>query len=1502
MAMDFYEVFPRIQLNSDLAALLTNAEVERVSTNRARSEVRVEILFDSLVQWEQIRSLERELMRQVFGEQQTPVRVAEKFRLSAEETMEQLSEAYWPSVLAEFRASSMVEYNLLCRAKREYPADGHSLLVTLEDSFLAHQKEEEIYRILDQIFHERCGREVVVSIRFAEVDGESRRAESEERLRSEAESILRNAAVGGAAEAGQNLEAGDSAKDAAHQTADAEAPWETGSGNSEKAKAQGGQKNPKAASSGKTASTKATRSRVKDPDMVYGRSFTETPIPIREIMGEMGAAAIRGQVFHLDEHPIRDEKTIVRIDLTDHTDSIAVKLFCKNEELPALRDAASPGAFLEVYAVPTIDTFDHELEMNPVRGIRTIAPFFEERMDQAPRKRVELHCHTKMSEMDGVSDVCDLIKRAKKWGHRAIAITDHGNVQAFPDVAKVVSREDDFQVLFGMEAYLVDDMRSPVTNPDGQTFADPYVVFDLETTGFSPEKNKIIEIGAVRVEQGEITDHFSSFVNPEIPIPFDISKLTGIRDEMVRDAPTIAEALPEFLRFSEGAVFAAHNADFDVSFIKKNCDALGLPCEKTVVDTLPLARILLPEMKRYRLDAIAKALHISLDNHHRAVDDAEATALIFLKFVKMLADRDVADLTALDRMNESTPEAVKKLGTNHAVLLAQNDIGRVNLYRLVSESHLTYFARRPRIPKSLLTRYREGILVGSACEAGELYRAVLNGRTEQEIRRVAEFYDYFEIMPVANNAFLLRDEKEPTESEEDLRALNRRIVELGEQMGKPVVATGDVHFLDPEDEVYRRIIMYGNKFQDADLQAPLYLRTTEEMLEEFSYLGAEKAEEVVITNPNRIVDLCEKIEAVRPDKCPPEIENSDQMLREICYERAHTMYGENLPPIVANRLERELSSIINNGFAMMYIIAQKLVWKSNEDGYLVGSRGSVGSSFAATMAGITEVNPLPPHYVCPKCHYTDFDSEEVRSFAGNAGCDMPDRLCPVCGEPLKKDGFDIPFETFLGFAGNKEPDIDLNFSGDYQSKAHKYTEVIFGEGQTYRAGTIGTMADKTAYGYVKKYYEEHGEQKRSCEIDRIVQGCVGVRRTTGQHPGGIIVLPLGEEICSFTPVQHPANDMTSDIVTTHFDYHSIDHNLLKLDILGHDDPTMVRMLQDLTKVDPKTIPLDSPEVMSLFQNTSALGITPEDIGGCPLGALGVPEFGTDYAMQILLETKPTKFSDLVRIAGLSHGTDVWGGNAQKLVKEGQATISTAICTRDDIMLYLIGKGLDSQEAFNIMERVRKGAIASGKCKEWPQWKQDMLDHGVPEWYTWSCEMIKYMFPKAHAAAYVMMAWRIAYYKVFFPLEYYAAFFSIRATAFDYELMCQGRETLERHLAGYLSRGNDLSKKEQDTVHDMRIVQEMYARGFEFMPLDIYRAHAKKFRIIDGKLMPSINTIGGMGDKAAEGVEEAAREGEFLSRDDFKERTKVSKPVADLMGQLGLLGNLPETNQLSLFDF
>ena len=1520
MAKSFFEVFPQLKLDTDLHGMLDDATVSKVSTTRQRNSLRIYLGCGRLLPKEKIYFLESELKRQLFPHHTMNIKIIEHFQLSEQYTLKNLLDVYWSSILTEFHRYSLLEYNLLRQAKVDV-VEENSLRISLEDSVLAHQKEEEIYHILEKIFNERCNLSVQIQMEFHEKKESKYRKNADLKMQNEVENVIRLSSFGAKRHSeGEYLES--------EEAGASEVPWETGETAAKPAKKAAPAKKTEAPVAKKEAVPAGKKSakqeehggfrknfggsrdfrergsfkRSDNPDVIFGRDFEEETIRIEQIMGEMGEVVIRGQILSMDERPIRGEKTILMFSITDFTDTIMVKMFCKDEYLKEIKDGGiAKGAFLKIKGVTTIDRFDSELTIGSVIGIKKIPSFVSTRMDTSPVKRVELHCHTKMSDMDGVSDVKDIIKRAMKWGHKALAITDHGDVQAFPDANHAIGKDDDFKIIYGMEAYLVDDLKGLVEHPMGQSFADTFVVFDLETTGFSPSKNQIIEIGAVKVVNGSITERFSTFVNPKVPIPFEIEQLTSINDDMVLDAPTIDEILPKFMEFCQDAVMVAHNADFDMSFIKHNCSALGLECEKTVLDTVALSRVLLPALNRFKLDTVAKALNVSLAHHHRAVDDAACTAEIFVKLVEMLRDRGVETMEDLDQMESYTEETIRKMPSYHAIMLAQNDIGRVNLYRLVSDSHIKYYNRRPKIPKSEFMKYREGILLGSACEAGELYRTLLRGSTQEEVARIVQFYDYLEIQPLGNNAFMLRTDKEPVESEEDLKDINRQIVELGEQFNKLVVATCDVHFLDPEDEVYRRIIMAGKGFKDADQQAPLFLRTTEEMLKEFEYLGSEKAEEVVIENTNKIANMCEKISPVRPDKCPPVIENSDGMLREICYTRAHEIYGEDLPPVVVERLERELNSIISNGFAVMYIIAQKLVWKSNEDGYLVGSRGSVGSSFVATMAGITEVNPLSPHYICSNCHYVDFDSDLVKSYAGKAGCDMPDRNCPHCGQKLIKEGFDIPFETFLGFKGNKEPDIDLNFSGDYQSKAHKYTEVIFGDGQTFRAGTLGTLADKTAFGYVKNYYEERGVHKRNCEIDRIVQGCVGVRRTTGQHPGGIIVLPLGENIYSFTPVQHPANDMTTDIITTHFDYHSIDHNLLKLDILGHDDPTMIRMLQDLTGVNPQTIPLDSPEVMSLFQNTSALGIEPEDIGGCKLGALGIPEFGTDFAMQMLIDTKPQAFSDLVRIAGLSHGTDVWLGNAQTLIQEGKATISTAICTRDDIMTYLIGKGLDSEEAFTIMERVRKGAVANGKCKEWPEYKKDMLDHGVPDWYVWSCEKIKYMFPKAHAAAYVMMAWRIAWCKVFYPLAYYAAFFSIRATSFNYELMCQGKERLEYFMHDYERRKDTLSKKEQDTYKDMRIVQEMYARGFEFLPIDLYKAKAHHFQIIDNKLMPSISTIDGLGDKAADAVVEAAKDGKFLSRDDFRQRTKVSKTVIDLMVDLGILADLPESNQLSLFD-
>ena len=1501
MSKAFREAFPTLKLEEELEGLLDTTEVTKISANHEHTHIRIYLRAKRLIFKKNIWKLEKAITEQIFQNRAIQVKIIESYELSEQYTPKSLIEVYKDSILDELNAYSVLEYNLLRTADMEFPEEDR-LILTMDETIIAKTRTDEIIEFLEKVICERCGMNLKIFPQYRKPQESKYRKNSEEQIRQEVAGIVARTKL---------VMEGKS-----QETEEKEKTVETEEKTKTIAKTAGNRadtsKNGTNYAKPKQKFEKRGEFRRKfesdngkksmNPDVIYGRDFEEESMEIEKIDGPIGEVVIRGKILSVDTREIRNEKTIIIFSVTDFTDTIVLKIFAKNDDVPELLKEISGGKFVRVKGVATIDKFDSELTIGSIVGIKKCADFTTVRMDTSVEKRVELHCHTKMSDMDGVSDVKDIVKRAMKWGHKAIAITDHGDVQAFPDANHTVPSDSDFKVIYGVEAYLVDDLKGMVTDSQNQDLDADYVVFDLETTGFSPETNRIIEIGAVKVQNGKIVDKFSTFVNPQVPIPFRIEQLTSINDSMVIDAPVIADILPEFMKFCEGCVMVAHNADFDMSFIKKNCQRLDIPCKPTIVDTVALARVLLPNLNRFKLDTVAKALGVSLENHHRAVDDAGCTAEIFVKFIEMLRERGMSTLDEVNAMGTSSVQNVQKMPTYHAIILATCDQGRTNLYKLISLAHIKYYHRRPRIPKSEFIRYRDGLLIGSACEAGELYRAILNGRPEEEISRLVNFYDYLEIQPLGNNAFLVRDEDSPVASNDDLIEINKKIVRLGEQFHKPVVATCDVHFLDPEDEIYRRIIMAGQGFKDADEQAPLFLRTTEEMLKEFAYLGSEKAEEVVITNTNRIADMCEKISPVRPDKCPPVIENSDQMLRDICYNKAHKMYGDPLPEIVQERLDRELNSIISNGYAVMYIIAQKLVWKSNEDGYLVGSRGSVGSSFVATMSGITEVNPLHAHYLCKHCQYSDFDSDLVKSFSGRSGCDMPDKLCPRCGKPLSKEGFDIPFETFLGFKGNKEPDIDLNFSGEYQSKAHKYTEVIFGEGQTFKAGTIGTLADKTAFGYVKNYYEERGVHKRNCEIDRIVLGCVGVRRTTGQHPGGIVVLPMGEQIYTFTPVQHPANDMTVDITTTHFDYHSIDHNLLKLDILGHDDPTMIRMLQDLTGVDPTQIPLDDKAVMSLFQDTSALGITPDDLVNCQLGALGIPEFGTDFAMGMLIDTQPKEFSDLVRIAGLSHGTDVWLGNAQTLIQEKKATISTAICTRDDIMIYLISMGLDSEESFKIMENVRKGIVAKGKCDKWPEWKQDMIDHNVPDWYIWSCEKIKYMFPKAHAAAYVMMAWRIAYCKVFYPLAYYAAYFSIRATAFSYELMCQGKEKLEGYMHEYEKRKDELSKKEQDTYKDMRLVQEMYARGFEFLPLDIYKSEPHHFQIVDGKLLPALNTIDGLGDNAAVAIAEAAKDGIFLSKDDFRERTKVSKTTIELMSDLGLFGDMPESNQLSLFDF
>ena len=1450
--MLFFEAFDQLNVKNDIREVLETVEVKRILMSKSTCSVRIFVESDHILTYQVRRKVEYELRKQILGEAIRCVRIVERYQLSKQYTPEKIMPMYFDSMLAELREESILDYNIVKEAEISFEVE--TVKLTVEDTFMVKKRVAYIKEKLDEIYHERFS--FSVGVTFEYVEPKKKEVEEEEYVMARPASMKKEQ---------ESVKKEEEPK------------------KKEEPKKQ-------------EYTYRAKPKLPEDPSVIYGRNFDGDVMEICEIQDEIGEVVVRGKVITVEARELRNEKTLLIFGLTDFTDTITCKIFLKNEQAPDVTGKIKKGSFLKLRGMALLDRYDKEISISSIVGIKTIDDFTVTRKDESPRKRVELHAHTLMSDMDAVVDVKDLVKRAMSWGHPAIAITDHGVVQSFPEANHCLHGGEDFKIIYGMEAYLVDDLKEICENIKGQSIHDTCVVFDIETTGFGPVNDQIIEIGAVKVVNGQIVDKYSTFINPDIPIPYHITQLTSITDDMVMDSPKIDVILPEFLEFCGDAVLVAHNASFDVGFINKKAEFLGIETDFTVVDTVGIARLLLPHLSRFKLNVVAKELGISLENHHRAVDDAGATAEIFVKFIEMLEEKGVTTLEELEAMNVMTPEMIKKLPTYHAILLAKNDTGRINLYKMVSMSHIDYYQRRPRIPKSLLQKNREGLILGSACEAGELYQAILREKPREEIDRLAKFYDYFEIQPLGNNQFMIEDDKFDIKSNDDLIELNKKIIALGEEYNKLVVGTCDVHFLDPEDEVFRRIIMAGKGFKDADNQPPLYLRTTEEMVEEFMYLGREKAEEIVIDNTNKIADMIDKISPVRPDKCPPVIENSDQQLRDICYSKATSMYGPDLPVQVKERLEKELTSIIGNGFAVMYIIAQKLVWKSNEDGYLVGSRGSVGSSFVATMSGITEVNPLPAHYYCTNCFYSDFDSPEVKAFAGKSGCDMPDKNCPVCGKPLSKDGHEIPFETFLGFYGDKEPDIDLNFSGEYQAKAHDYTEVIFGKGQTFRAGTIGTLAEKTAYGFVLKYNEEHEVVKRRSEVERIAQGCVGVRRTTGQHPGGIVVLPLGEEIYSFTPVQRPANDMTTKTITTHFDYHSIDHNLLKLDILGHDDPTMIRLLEDLTHVDAQKIRLDDEKVLSLFENLSALNITKEDLGGCDLGSLGIPEFGTDFVMQMLRDTKPKTFSDLVRISGLSHGTDVWLNNAQYYIAKGDCTLSTAICTRDDIMTYLIHTGVENGLAFKIMESVRKGKGLT------PDMEKAMREAGVPDWYIESCKKIKYMFPKAHAAAYVMMAFRIAYFKVYYPLAYYCAYFSIRASAFNYELMCMGRERLEFYISDYKKRSNELSKKEQDTLKDMRIVQEMYARGFEFMPINLYTAKAHLFQIIDGKLMPSFSTIDGLGDKAAEAIVEGVKQGKFLSRDDFKQRCKVSGTVVDVMADLGILEDMPISNQMSILDF
>ncbi|MDY3597289.1 PolC-type DNA polymerase III [Anaerotignum sp.] len=1441
-AKKFPLVFDKVSLSAPLQEVFRETTVLSLTIHRKEREIVTEIAADEVIPplyWEKLR---KEMMQQLPGVKE--VHIFPKYQLMDKEPKAVLAE-FWDTIRNHVAAQSKVCSGVISDADWDYQ-DG-KMQIFVKHNMAYYLSQKKLDDAVAKLVQEETG--LAMSVQFKNVQSsEEDRARMEQEQRTKTEELLQQIA---------------SATQAAEQA--------------------------------KVSAEVGAVSEAVSRGILFGKEFTGTPVKIvdTKIPGE--SVIVEGNIFNIEPREIKGEKYIVSFDITDKSDSTTVKFFVKRSVFDnELKDKIKKDAYLRVQGEVQFDKYAKEINIMAKAIMTAQAP--PPRMDTAEEKRVELHLHTQMSSMDGVTPVKTYIKRAIDWGHKAIAITDHGVVQAFPDAMNAADKSD-LKVIYGVEAYLIDDLGNAVFSPRGQNLDDTYVVFDIETTGLSKEKEMITEIGAVKVADGKIIDRFSTFVNPQRPISAEITKLTGITDDMVKDAPTIENVLPEFLKFCEDTVLVAHNASFDTGFIRIAAERAGLgELHHTIVDTLELARALLPELNKHKLDIVCEHLGVTLNGHHRAVNDAEATAEVFIKFLDMLAEKKIFTLDEINVLASRTVN-YKKLRAYHAIILVKNYTGLRNLYELVSMAHIDYFFRRPRIPKSKFMQMREGLILGSACEAGELYRALLDGEPKQRIEELVHFYDYLEIQPLGNNKFMIDSPRvENIHSMEDIKNMNRKIVELGETYGKPVVATCDVHFIDPDDAAFRKIIMAAEGFPDADNQPPLYFRTTDEMLAEFDYLGEEKAREVVITNTNLIADQIEKIKPIPDETFPPKIEGADEQLRQICMDKAHSIYGDPLPPLVQERLETELNSIISNGYAVLYIIAQKLVWKSVADGYLVGSRGSVGSSFAANMAGITEVNSLPPHYVCPNCKYSDFDSELVKSFAMEeaSGCDMPDMNCPKCGTLMHKDGHDIPFQTFLGFEGDKEPDIDLNFSGEYQQTAHAYTEELFGVGHVFKAGTIGTLADKTAYGFVKKYFDEREITAHNAEITRLMNGCTGVKRTTGQHPGGLMVVPSDHNIYEFCPIQRPANDVNSTVTTTHFDYHSISGRLLKLDLLGHDDPTVIRMLYDLTGVNPQTVPLGDPATMSLFESPEALGVTAEDIG-CETGTLGIPEFGTKFVRGMLLDTKPKTFADLLRISGLSHGTDVWLGNAQTLIENGTITLKETISTRDSIMIYLINKGVDKKKSFKIMEKVRKGKGLTDEDIA------DMKAANVPDWYIESCQKIKYMFPKAHAAAYVMMAFRIAYFKINYPEAYYATYFTVRACDdFDYSCMCKGMDVAKAAMREIHAKGMEATAKDKAKMTVLELIVEFYARGFKFLPIDLYKSDSRKFIVTEEGLIPPFNSLQGLGTNAAQSIVDGREAGEFHTIEELKERTSLGRSLIDLLKENGVLNGIPETNQLSLF--